>query len=62
MQTLGYLLVFMLGGSMGFLLACVVASGRVGGLLRENYCLRKELDSFGSTVEGTSEQSKAEAA
>jgi hypothetical protein len=62
MQTLGYLLVFIVGGSFGFSLACIIASNRVSSLLRENYRLRKELDNFEYTVEGTSEKSKAEAA
>jgi hypothetical protein len=62
MQTLGYLLVFIVGGSLGFSLACIIAFNRVSSLLRENYRLRKELDNFEYTVEGTSEKSKAEAA
>jgi len=62
MHLFWYSLVFIAGGSIGFLLACIVASNRVSSLLRENHRLRKELDSFEYTVEGTSEQSKAEAA
>ena len=62
MQLIWDSLVFLTGVSTGFLLACIAASNRVNSLLSENHRLRDELDSFEYVVEGTSEQSKAEAA
>jgi predicted acylesterase/phospholipase RssA len=36
MSWLGYILAFILGGSIGFYIACIIAGGRLAELLREN--------------------------
>ena len=43
MIILASVLAFMLGGSIGFTLACIIAAGRVVELRRENQRLKKEL-------------------
>lgn len=40
---LAWLIMFVLGGSIGFILASMIAAGRVAGLMRENRRLREEL-------------------
>ena len=44
MMVLAYVLVFMVGGSIGFTLACILAAGRVADLVRENQRLKQELE------------------
>lgn len=38
-----WLIIFVLGGSIGFILASVIAAERIAGLMRENKSLREEL-------------------
>jgi hypothetical protein len=56
MIGLGYTLAFMLGGSIGFVLACIIAAGRVAQLTRENQILRKELKQYERAFEVAAEQ------
>jgi uncharacterized integral membrane protein len=39
-----WLIMFALGGSIGFILACMIAAGRVADLKRENERLKEELE------------------
>jgi hypothetical protein len=38
-----WLIIFLLAGSIGFILASMIAAGRIAGLMRENKRLREEL-------------------
>lgn len=44
MIVLASILAFMLGGSIGFILASMIAAGRVADLRRENQRLKAELE------------------
>jgi len=44
MSWLGYILAFMLGGSISFFIACIIAGGRLAEMLRENQRLKEQLD------------------
>lgn len=44
MSWLGYILAFILGGSIGFYIACIIAGGRLAELLRENQRIKEQLD------------------
>jgi hypothetical protein len=44
MIVLASVLAFMLGGSIGFTMACMIAAGRVADLRRENQRLKQELE------------------
>jgi hypothetical protein len=46
----------MLGGSIGFILASVIAAGRVAELSRENKNLKKKLERFEEGLEVAIEQ------
>ena len=52
MIVLASVLAFMLGGSIGFTLACMIAAERVADLGRENQLLKQELEGhqYGSEV------------
>ena len=39
-----WLIMFVLGGSIGFILASMIAAGRVADLMRQNKRLREELE------------------
>ena len=56
MIVLASVLAFMLGGSIGFILACMIAAGRVADLGRENQRLRKELEGHQYEPEVVAEQ------
>ena len=51
-MVLTCILAFMLGGSLGFTLACMMAAGRVADLRRENQRLKREPEGqqYGSKV------------
>ena len=44
MSWLGYILAFMLGGSISFFIACIITGGQLAELLRENQRLKEQLD------------------
>ena len=56
MLVLVSILAFILGGAIGFLLASVIAAGRVAELGRENESLKKKLEESESVFEVTVEQ------
>jgi len=53
-----WLIMFVLGGSIGFILACMIAAGRVAGLMRENQLLREELERHQYEFKVVAEQSQ----
>jgi hypothetical protein len=46
MFALGYILVLMLGATIGFVLACVIAARRVAYLSREGQLIQEELERY----------------
>jgi hypothetical protein len=46
MFALGYILVLMLGATIGFVLACVIAARRVAYLSREGQLLQEKLEQY----------------
>ena len=58
MIVLACVLAFMLGGSIGFILACMIAAGRVADLRRENQRLKQELEGHQYEPEDVAEQIK----
>ena len=46
MFALGYILILMLGATIGFILACVIAARRVAYLSREGQLLQEELERY----------------
>ena len=56
MIVLACVLAFMLGGSIGFILASMVAAGRVAHLRRENQRLRQDLEGHQYGPEVVAEQ------
>ena len=46
MFALGYILVLMLGATIGFVLACVIAARRMAYLSREGQLLQEELEQY----------------
>ena len=53
-----WLIMFVLGGSIGFILACMIAAGRVADLKRENERLREELEGHQYEPRAFAEQSQ----
>ncbi len=53
-----WLIMFVLGGSIGFILASMIAAGRVTGLMRENKRLREELARHQNEPRDFAEQSQ----
>ena len=54
-----WLIMFILGGSIGFILACIIAAGRVADLMRENQRLRRELERHQYESKVVAEQSQS---
>jgi hypothetical protein len=56
MLALGYIVVLLLGATVGFILACVIAARRVAYLNREGQLLQKELERYHNMFEGAADQ------
>jgi len=56
MLALGYIVVLMLGATIGFILACVIAARRVAYLNREGQLLQKELERYHNMFEVAADQ------
>ena len=58
MLALGYIVVLMLGATIGFILACVIAARRVAYLSREGHFLQKELERYQNMFEVAVDQNQ----
>ena len=58
MFALGYILDLLLGATIGFILACVIAARRVAYLSREGQLLQKELERYHNLFEVVVDQNQ----
>ena len=56
MVALGYIVFLMLGATIGFILACVIAARRLAYLNREAQLLQKELERYHNMFEVAADQ------
>ena len=62
MFALAYILVLMLGATIGFILACVIAARRVAYLCRQGQLLQEELERYRNLFEVAVDQNQVSTA